>query len=153
MYPYRLRNLVINRPNRDWNTATTYVPMSQSFKYLVAVTDWCRRYVVAWRLSNTLAVDFCLDPLNQTLCTAKPDTFNFDQFALFASPRLTGRFEGEGILISMGGPGRALDNVFVECPSQSHRYEDPYVKSYEIVSQLYQGLSDHFVQYNQERPH
>ena len=153
IYPYRLRNLVINRPNQVWSTDITYVPMSQGFMYLVAVMDWFSRYVLAWRLSNTLEVDFCLDALNQALSTAKPDIFNSDQGSQFTSPRFTSRLEGEGIRISMDGRGRALDNVFVERLWRSLKYEDLYLKSYETVPQLHRGLSDYFVFYNQERPH
>ena len=153
IYPYRLRNLVINRPNQVWSTDITYVPMTQGFMYLVAVMDWFSRYVLSWRLSNTLEVDFCIDALNQALSTAKPDIFNFDQGSQFTSPRFTSRLEGEGIFISMDGRGRALDNVFVERLWRSLKYEDLYLKSYETVPQLYRRLSDYFVFYNQERPH
>ena len=144
---------MINRPNQVWSTDITYVPMSQGFMYLVAVMDWFSRYVLAWRLSNTLEVDFCLDALNQALSTDNPDIFNSDQGSQFTSPRFTSRLEGEGIRISMDGRGRALDNVFVERLWRSLKYEDLYLKSYETVTQLHRGLSDYFVFYNQERPH
>ena len=155
---------MINRPNQVWSTDITYVPMSQGFMYLVAVMDWFSRYVLAWGLSNTpacaeicsagrLEVDFCLKALNQALSLAKPDIFNSDQGSQFTSPRFTGRLEGEGILISMDGRGRALDNIFVERLWRSLKYEDLYLKGYDTVPQLDRGLSDYFLFYNEERPH
>ena len=101
--------------------------------YLVAVMDWFSRYVLAWGLYNTLEVDFCLKALNQALSLAKPDIFNSDQGSQFTSPRFTGRLEGEGILISMDGRGRALDNIFVERLWRSLKYEDLYLKGYDTL--------------------
>lgn len=153
IYPYLLRDLVIDRPNQVWSTDITYVPMPEGFMYLVAVMDWFSRYVLSWRLSNTLEADFCIEALDEALTFGKPDIFNSDQGCQFTSPRFTSRLEAEGIRISMDGRGRALDNVFVERLWRSVKYEDLYLKSYATVPQLYVGLSDYFLFYNQERPH
>ena len=153
IYPYLLRGLVIDRPNQVWSTDITYVPMSQGFMYLVAVMDWFSRYVLSWRLSNTLEVDFCLEALEEALALATPEIFNSDQGSQFTSPRFTDRLEREGIRISMDGRGRALDNVFVERLWRSVKYEDLYLKAYDTVPQLHHGLGDYFLFYNQERPH
>ena len=153
IYPYLLRGLTIDRPNQVWSTDITYVPMPQGFMYLVVVMDWFSRYVLSWRLSNTLEVDFCLEALNEALSIAKPEIVNSDQGAQFTSPRFTSRLEEEGVRISMDGRGRALDNVFVERLWRSVKYEDLYLKSYDTVPLLIQGLTDYFLFYNQERPH
>ncbi len=153
IYPYLLRGLTIDRPNQVWSTDITYVPMPQGFMYLAAVMDWFSRYVLSWRISNTLEADFCIDALDEALTIGKPDIFNSDQGAQFTSPRFTSRLEGEGIRISMDGRGRALDNVFVERLWRSVKYEDLYLKSYETVPRLHRGLTDYFRFYNQERPH
>ena len=153
IYPYLLRGLSITRPNQVWSSDITYVPMPQGFMYLVAVMDWFSRYVLAWRLSNTLEVDFCLEALNEALSFGKPEIFNTDQGSQFTSPRFTGTLGAEDIRISMDGRGRALDNIFIERLWRSVKYEDLYIKDYETVPTLHTGLSDYFLFYNLERPH
>ena len=153
IYPYLLRGLVIDRPNQVWSTDITYVPMPQGFMYLVAVMDWFSRYVLSWRISNTLEVDFCLEALDEALSIGKPEIFNSDQGSQFTSPRFTRRLEEEGVPISMDGRGRALDNIFVERLWRSVKYENLYIKSYDTVPHLDRGLSDYFLFYNEERPH
>ena len=153
IYPYLLRGLSIDRSNQVWSTDITYVPMQQGFMYLVAVMDWYSRYVLSWRLSNTLEVDFCIDALEEALTIGKPEIFNTDQGSQFTSPRFTNRLEKEDIRISMDGRGRALDNVFIERLWRSVKYEDLYIKSYDTVPHLDRGLSDYFLFYNEERPH
>ena len=101
--------------------------------YLVAVMDWFSRYVLSWRISNTLEVDFCLEALDEALSIGKPEIFNSDQGSQFTSPRFTRRLEEEGVPISMDGRGRALDNIFVERLWRSVKYENLYIKSYDLV--------------------
>ena len=113
--------------------------------------DWFSRYVLAWRLSNTLEVDFCLEALNEALSFGKPEIFNTDQGSQFTSPRFTGTLGAEDIRISMDGRGRALDNIFIERLWRSVKYEDLYIKDYETVPTLHTGLSDYFLFYNLER--
>ena len=67
VYPYLLRGLEINRVNQVWATDITYIPMARGFLYLVAIMDWHSRYVLAWRLSNTLEVDSCVAALEEAL--------------------------------------------------------------------------------------
>src|SRR6185295_11677241 len=114
IYPYLLRNLAITRPNQVWASDITYVPLRHGFLYLVAVMDWYSRYVLSWRLSNTLEGTFCLEALEEALGRARPEIFNTDQGAQFTASSFTGRLEAAGVAISMDGRGRALDNVFVE---------------------------------------
>ncbi len=153
VYPYLLRDLSIDRVNHVWSTDITYIPLTKGFMYLSAVIDWYSRYVLAWRLSNTLDTGFCLDALDEALKSGKPEIFNTDQGVQFTSSAFTGRLEAEGIRISMDGRGRALDNVFVERLWRSVKYENIYICNYDDVAALYKGLEGYFHFYNHERPH
>ena len=88
VYPYLLRGLEINRVNQVWATDITYIPMARGFLYLVAIMDWHSRYVLAWRLSNTLEVDFCVAALEEALSKGRPQIFNTDQGSQFTSEAL-----------------------------------------------------------------
>ena len=130
IYPYLLRNVAITRPDQVWSTDITYVPLRQGFLYLVAVLDWYSRYVLAWRLSNTLSGTFCLEALDEALSAGRPEIFNTDQGSQFTATAFTARLEQAGVAISMDGRGRALDNVFVERLWRSVKYEEVYLKDY-----------------------
>lgn len=153
MYPYLLRNVSIERPNQVWSTDITYVPLTSGFMYLAATIDWYSRYVLAWRLSNTLDGSFCLDMLEEALSKGRPEVFNTDQGVQFTSQAWTGRVESAGVAVSMDGKGRCLDNIFVERLWRSVKYEDVYLRGYETVPQLQGGLGRYFPFYNDERPH
>src|SRR5437764_6710947 len=127
--------------------------MPQGFMYLVAIMDWYSRYVLFWRLSNTLEGSFCLEALEEALELGKPSIFNSDQGVQFTGLEFTGRLEAEGIAVSHDGRGRALDNVFVERLWRSVNYEDVYIWCYETVAELRRGLGRYFGFYNEERPH
>ena len=153
IYPYLLRDLSIIRPDQVWATDITYVPMRRGFMYLVAIMDWFSRYIVAWRLSNSLEVGFCLECLDEALATGRPEIFNSDQGAQFTSTAFTGRLQQAGVAISMDGRGRALDNVFIERLWRTVKYEDIYLRDYETGWSLEAGLHAYFDFYRQERPH
>ena len=153
IYPYLLRDVTITRPNQVWSTDITYVPLRQGFMYLVAVIDWFSRYVLAWQLSNTLEGHFCLETLDRALTCGTPAIFNTDQGAQFTALPFTQRLLADNIRISMDGRGRALDNIFVERLWRSVKYEDIYLKAYDTVPALQQGLYDYFQFYNHVRPH
>jgi putative transposase len=153
VYPYLLRGVKIERPDQVWSTDITYVPMTSGFMYLAAVIDWFSRYVIAWRLSNTLDGSFCLEMLDEALKGGRPEVFNTDQGVQFTAAAFTGRLESAGVAVSMDGRGRALDNVFVERLWRSVKYEDIYLRGYEVVPELYQGLGRYFIFYNNERLH
>lgn len=153
IYPYLLRGLAITCPNQVWSADITYVPLTQGFMYLVVVIDWYSRYVLAWRLSNTLDGHFCLEALDEALTLGTPDIFNTDQGAQFTAEAFTTRLQEAGIRVSMDGRGRALDNVFVERLWRSVKYEDIYIHDYATVQALEQGLGRYFPFYNHERPH
>jgi putative transposase len=152
-YPYLLRDRVLTRVDEVWSSDITYVPMRHGFMYLTAVIDWYSRYVLSWRLSNTLEVNFCLEALEEALQRGRPEIFNTDQGSQFASREYTGRLEAAGVAVSRDGRGRALDNVFVERLWRSVKYEDIYIKDYNLVSELESGLTAYFRFYDEERPH
>lgn len=153
IYPYRLRGVKIERVDQVWSCDITYLPMPQGFLYLFAVIDWYSRYVLSWKLSNTLDVAFCLEGLEEALRGGKPGIFNTDQGAQFTSREFTARLLSDEITISMDGRGRALDNIFVERLWRSVKYEDVYLKGYETPKEAFAGLGDYFRFYNGERPH
>jgi transposase InsO family protein len=119
-----LRDLTIGRPNQVWAADITYIPMARGFLYLVVVIDWHSRYVLAWRLSNTMDSSFCLDALEDALRKGRPEIFNTDQGAQFTSAAFTDKLEAAGVRISMDGRGRWLDNVFVERLLRSLKHEE-----------------------------
>ena len=115
--------------------------------------DWFSRYVITWRLSNTLDGAFCLEMLEEALRSGKPEVFNTDQGVQFTAEAFTGRLLSAGVSVSMDGRGRALDNVFVERLWRTVKYEDIYIRGYEAVPELQQGLARYFAFYNEERLH
>jgi putative transposase len=153
IYPYLLRGVKVERKDQVWSTDITYVPMPSGFMYLAAVIDWFSRYVITWRLSNTLDGSFCLEMLEDALRGGKPEVFNTDQGVQFTAAAFTGRLESAGVAVSMDGRGRALDNVFVERLWRSVKYEDIYIQGYDTVPGLHRGLARYFAFYNDERPH
>lgn len=153
IYPYLLRDVSIDRPDQVWSTDITYVPLTSGFMYLAAIIDWYSRYVLTWRLSNTLDGSFCLEMLEEALCRGQPEIFNTDQGVQFTATAWTSRLEAAGVKVSMDGKGRCLDNVFVERLWRSVKYEDVYVRGYERVPELAAGLGRYFPFYNEERLH
>jgi putative transposase len=153
VYPYLLRGVSVERADQVWSTDITYVPLAAGFMYLAAIIDWYSRYVVAWRLSNTLEGWFCLEMLEEALGKGRPEVFNTDQGVQFTAEAWTGRLEAAGVAVSMDGRGRCLDNVFVERLWRTVKYEDIYLRGYEAVPELAQGLGRYFGFYNEERLH
>lgn len=153
IYPYLLRGMAITHCDQVWSTDITYVPMRTGFMYLVAIIDWYSRYILAWRLSNTLDGEFCREALNQALENGQPDIFNTDQGAQFTAHAFTKPLLAANIRISMDGRGRALDNIFIERFWRTIKYEDIYLKDYETVPALEIGLTNYFQFYNHQRLH
>jgi putative transposase len=153
IFPYLLRGVIIDRVNQVWSTDITYIPMAAGFMFLAAVIDWYSRYVITWRLSNTLDGDFCCDMLDEALKVGKPEVFNTDQGSQFTANAWTGRLEAAGVKVSMDGKGRCLDNIFVERLWRTVKYEHVYIYLYEQVPALREGLGRYFPFYNLERPH
>ena len=153
IYPYRLRHVVITRPNQVWSSDITYIRLRAGFIYLVAVIDWFSRYVLSWEISTSLDADFCCSALDLALQHGRPEIFNTDQGSQFTSEAFTSRLEAENILISMDGRGRALDNVFVERLWRTVKYEDVYLKDYTDPPDAVRNLGLYFRFYNAQRPH
>ena len=154
VYPYLLRQLEITRPNQVWAADITDIPMRRGFVYLFAVLDWASRRVLAWRLSNTLTTDFCLEAVQEALTRyGTPEFFNTDQGCQFTSQEFTGLLKQHHIAISMDGTGCWRDNVLVERLWRSVKYEEVYLHAYETVSAAQQGLARYLTFYNQARPH
>ena len=154
VYPYLLRERVIDRPNQVWCADITYIPMRRGFLYLVAVMDWSTRKVLSWRVSNTMDVEFCIEALEEALARfRRPDIFNTDQGSQFTSPRFTGVLREAGVRISMDGRGRWMDNVFIERLWRSLKYECIYLHAFETGSELRAGLTSWIGYYNARRPH
>jgi len=154
VYPYLLRHLELTRPNHVWAADITYIPMQRGFVYLFAVLDWASRRVLAWRVSNTLTTDFCIEAVQEALTTSgTPEIFNTDQGCQFTSQEFTGLLLNHGIKISMDGRGCWRDNVFVERLWRSVTYEEVYLRAYDSITAARQGLDQYLTFYNQHRPH
>lgn len=154
VYPYLLRQLAITRPNHVWAADITYLPMQRGFVYLCAILDWASRRVLAWRLSNTLTTDFCLEAVREAITRyGCPEIFNTDQGCQVTSQEFTGLLKDHGIQISMDGTGRWRDNVFVERLWRSLKYEEVYLHAYETVHDAHRAVARYMTFYNQIRPH
>jgi len=153
VYPYLLGGMEITRPNQVWAADITYIPMARGFLYLVAIMDWYSRHVVAWRLSNTLDADFCVEALAEALGKGKPEVFNTDQGSQFTSEAFTRLLERHGVRISMDGKGRYSDNIFIERLWRTVKYEEVYLKAYTGGRQAKADLGAYFRFYNTQRPH
>jgi putative transposase len=154
IYPYLLKDLAIDKPNRVWCADVTYIQMKRGFLYLVAVMDWASRKVLAWRLSNTMDADFCVAALEEAIARyGAPEIFNTDQGAQFTSFAFTSMLRDHGIRISMDGKGRWMDNVFIERLWRSLKYECVYLDAFETSSQARAGIGGWIDYYNTRRPH
>lgn len=153
VFPYLLRNLVINRVNQVWGVDITYVRLLSGFAYLVAFMDWFSRYVLSFAISTTLDCLFCVSALNEALALGKAEICNSDQGGQFTAGPFIACLQAAGIRISMDGRGRALDNVFTERLWRSAKYENIYPSEYRTPNESFYGLSKYFRFYNYERPH
>ena len=153
IFPYLLSGMEITRPNQVWAADITYIPMARGFLYLVAIIDWYSRYVLSWRLSNTLNAGFCIEALKEALRKGQPGVFNTDQGAQFTDEAFTGLLQQHGVRISMDGKGRYSDNLFIERLWRTVKYEEVYLKAYQNGRDARVGIGDYLLFYNAERPH
>ena len=153
IYPYLLKRLNIIRANQVWCADITYIQLVKGFCYLVAIMDWFSRYVLSWRVSNTLDADFCVDCVEEALTIGKPDIFNSDQGVQFTSNDFTQKLLDKQVRISMDGRGRVFDNIFIERLWRTVKYDNIYVQEYQTVSDTRVGLREYFGRYNTERIH
>jgi len=152
VYPYLLRGIEIDESNQVWSTDITYIPLGTGHVYLTAVIDWSSRYVISWRLSNSLDRSFCIDCLEDALAQQPaPKIFNTDQGSQFTSDEFTQVLRDHKVKISMDGKGRALDNVMIERLWRTVKYDDIYIKAYETMPELYRGLRAFFEKYNHRK--
>ena len=154
IYPYLLGGISIERVNQVWCADVTYIPMARGFLYLVVIMDWVSRAVLAWRLSNTLGADFCVEALEEALSLhGRPEIFNSDQGSQFTSDDFTGTLERHKVTISMDGKGRYMDNIFVERLWRSLKYEEVYLNAYSSLAEAKAGIGAWLGFYNEERQH
>jgi putative transposase len=153
VYPYLLRNMKIEQPDHVWCSDITYIPTKNGYLYLCAVMDWYSRYVLSWRLSNSMDTTIVMDALEEALCRGKPRIFNTDQGAQFTSSEFTNRLIEDSIEISMDGVGRATDNAFIERLWRTVKYEEVYLKEYASGDETYTSLNRFFEYYDYDRPH
>jgi len=153
IYKYLLRDLIINRPNMVWATDITYIRLSKGYMYLVAIIDWFSKYILSWKLNNSLEKEFCIECLEKALSKGKPEIFNTDQGAQFTSSQFTRILKDSEIKISMDGRGRALDNRIIERFWRSLKYEEVYLKDYPDVRTSFFNLDKYMKFYNYERLH
>jgi putative transposase len=154
IYPYLLRGLTVDRANQVWAMDITYIPMARGFVYLAAVVDWSSRRVLAWRVSITLEVDFCIDAVEEALARhGRPEIFNTDQGSQFTGAAFTGLLSENAIAISMDGRGAWRDNVFVERLWRSVKYEEVYLRAYDSVAEARASIGRYLDFYNRKRPH
>lgn len=154
VYPYLLRDLVIDRPNQVWCVDITYIPMQRGFLYLAAIMDWHSRKVLSWRLSNSMEAVFCVEALKEAMAKyGKPGIINSDQGSQFTGFEWTQALKDAGIRISMDGRGRWVDNRMIERLWRSLKYECIYMNAFETGSQARAGIGKWLAYYNAERPH
>lgn len=153
IYPYLLRGVLIDKPDQVWSTDITYIRIGNGFMYLTAIIDWYSRYVLSWRLSNTLDNAFCIEALEEALYISKPEIFNTDQGSQFTSLKFVSILQNKNIQISMDSKGRALDNVFVERLWRTIKYEEVYLKDYRTVKEANSSLKAYIKFYNEDRLH
>ena len=153
VYPYLLRDLVIDRPDQVWCADITYIPVSAGFFHLVAVMDWASRHVLSWRLSNTMDGTFRIDALDAALRVGAAEIFNTDQGSQFTSIAFTGRLRAAGALCSMDGRGRYLDNIFSERLWRSLKYEAVYLRELSDGRDAERAVGSWFGFHNESRPH
>lgn len=154
VYPYLLRRLAVTRPNQVWAIDITYIPMARGFVYLAAVVDWFSRRVLAWRVSITMDVSFCIEAVEEALGKyGAPEILNSDQGSQFTSMAFTSLLRDNGIAISMDGRGAWRDNVFVERLWRSIKYEEVYLRAYDTVSDARSSIGKYLAFYNGRRPH
>jgi len=153
IYPYLLKRIEVVRPNQVWSVDITYIRMRAGFLYLVAIIDWFSRYVLSWKLSNSMDVSFCIEALDDALKIATPEIHNSDQGSQFGCPGYTDLLKAKCVAISMDGRGRAFDNIFIERLWRSVKYEEVYINDYANGMEAYSGLERYFTIYNNVRIH
>jgi putative transposase len=158
IYPYLLRNIIIDKINQVWAADITYIPMRYGFMYLIAIIDWYSRYIIGYKLSNSLEIFFCLEALEEAFDNGngnkiKPEIFNTDQGSQFTSDKWTNVIINNDVKVSMDGKGRWIDNVIIERFFRSLKYEEIYINPCDSVTELKLRIKKYINIYNNERIH
>lgn len=153
VYPYLVRGVSAQRPHHSWGCDITYIRLRHGWRYLVAISDWCSRYVVSWKLDDPLEITVGLAVIAEALQGATPEIWNTDQGSHFTSPQVTRLRTETGIQIRMDGKGRAIDTIFTERFWRSLKYEELYLADYATPREARQGIARYLTCYNVERPH
>ena len=153
IHPYLLKDVIIKRTDHVWSTDITYIRIGNGFVYLTAVIDWFSRYVLSWRLSNSLENTFCVEVLEEALRISKPEIFNTDQGCQYTAKNFLNVLTDSNIKVSMDSQGRALDNIFVERLWRTIKYEEVYLKDYQSMKEAQSSLKAYLTFYNKERLH
>lgn len=153
-YPYLLKDLIITTPNQVWSADITYVRLKKGFIYLVAIIDWYSRYVLSWKISNSLDAGFCIEALEEALLMyGFPEIFNTDQGSQFTCENFINLLLANNIKVSMDAKGRAFDNIFIERLWRTVKYEEIYLKDYSSIAEAKSKLGIYFNFYNNARHH
>jgi putative transposase len=153
IYPYLLKGFKVNRANQVWTADITYIQLDKGFCYLIVIMDWHSRYVISWWLSNSLDADFCVEALKEALKWGKPKIFNTDQGSQFTSKEFTQILMDNDVRISMDGRGRVFDNIFIERLWRTVKYENIFIREYQSIADVREGLKSYFDRYNTQRLH
>ena len=152
--PYLLRNLTVCRSNQVWSTDITFIPMPHGFMYLYAVIDVYSRYIVGWRLSNTLSASNCTELVEECIrLHGTPEIINSDQGSQYTSAEWERTLTEHGIAISMDGRGRCKDNIWIERFWHTIKQEYIYLNPTDDVPALKDGIRTFIEYYNGGRPH
>lgn len=152
-FPYLLKNITFQSPNHVWGTDITYIPLNNGFIYLVAYLDLYSRFVLSWKISNSLESSFCIDALEESFAFGTPLILNSDQGVQYTSNNHVNILKEMKINISMSGKGRCWDNIFVERFWRSLKYEEVYLNQYSNPQEAYEGIQKYIEFYNNRRPH
>ena len=148
IFPYLLRDLVIDRPNQVWQVDITYIKIRGGFVYLVCLVDVFSRKIMGWRLSSFLDTTSCLDAFNNALQNGTPEIVNSDQGCQFTSESWIAAIQQQGIKISMDGKGRWADNIYIERLWRTIKYEMIYLHSFDTIAQIQAELTRYIIFYN-----
>lgn len=154
IYPYLLRGVTALYPNHIWGTDITYIRMRNGFLYLSVYMDWYSRFILSYRLSTTLEIEFVIEAAVEAITRyGIPEIENSDQGVHYTSPQHIDLFEHHGSKVSMDGRGRAMDNIFTERFWRSLKYEEVYLKDYATVLEAKENIHEYIQFYNYERKH
>ena len=153
VFQYLLKDVLIVKPNHVWSSDITYIRMKYGFLYLVVFMDWYSRYILSWKLSDSLKTDFCLEAANNALKINIPDIVNVDQGVQFTDEEMIAIWQSQNVKISMDHKGRCFDNIFTERFWRTLKYEEVYLRDYQTVQEANKSIGEYIEKYNTRRLH